>query len=172
MRKCDSCFLVLLLLVPLTIAKDKSQLPKLVVVAKYVMVTTYLGDQPSNPRIMPDDRQAMGDVQDAIKDWGRYIVVYRPKDADLIILVRKGRIAEALGGVRVHAGSDAPNPSAGPSVHADAGDPQDMIAVYRAAEGIDSPPLWRGRQIDGLRPPEMRLVQELRTKVEAAEKTP
>ncbi|MGA8618019.1 MAG: hypothetical protein WB660_05800 [Candidatus Sulfotelmatobacter sp.] len=47
-----------------------------------------------------------------------------------------------------------------------------MIAVYRAAEGIDSPPLWRGRQIDGLRPPEMRLVQELRTKVEAAEKTP
>ena len=89
MRKCDSCFLVLLLLVPLTIAKDKSQLPKLVVVAKYVMVTTYLGDQPSNPRIMTDDRQAMGDVQDAIKDWGRYIVVYRPKDADLIILVRK-----------------------------------------------------------------------------------
>lgn len=174
MRKCNPCFLVLLLLLPSAIAKDKdkSQLPKLVVVAKYVLVTTYSGDQPSNPRMMPDDRQAMGDVQDAIKDWGRYIVVYRAKDADLIILVRKGRMAEALGGVRVHAGSNAPSPSVGPSVNADAGDPQDMIAVYDAAQGIDSPPLWRGRQNDGLRPPEMRLVQELRTKVEAAAKTP
>ena len=172
MRKYNLRFLVLLSLVPLIIAKDKSQLPKLVVHAKYVLVTTYSGDQPSNPRMMPDDRKAMSDVQDVIKDRGRYIVVYRPEDADLIILVRKGRIAEALGGVRIHSGSDAPSPSVGPSVTADAGDPQDIIAVYDAAQGIDSPPLWRGRQRDGLNPPEMRLVQELRTMVEAAAKTP
>jgi hypothetical protein len=172
MRKCSFCFFVLLLLVPLTIAKDKPQLPKLVVSAKYVLVTTYEGDRLSNPRMMPDDRQAVTDVQDAIRKWGRYIVVYQRKDADLIILVRKGRFATALGGVRIHAGSEAPSPSIGTTGNADVGDPQDMIALYVAAEGIDSPALWRGRQVDGLKPPEMNLIQELRTKVEAAANAP
>jgi len=47
-------------------------LPKLVVHAKYVLVTTYQGYDLSNPNIMPDDRKAVVAVQDAIKKWGRY----------------------------------------------------------------------------------------------------
>jgi hypothetical protein len=163
---------MLLFFVPLTLAKDKSQLPKLVVNARYVLVTTSFGDEPANPQITPDDRRAVIDVQDAIKKWGRYTVVYRAKEADLILLVRKGGVAEVRPGVRIHAGSNTPNPSVGPNVYADGGDPQDMIAVYDGPHGVDSPPLWRGRQTDGLVPPEMRLVQELRTKVEAAAKAP
>ena len=144
----------------------------MIVSARYVLITTYFGDQPSNTRIMTGDRHAVADVQNAIEQWGRYTLVYRVEDADLIILVRKGRIAEALAGVRIHGGSDSPSPSIGPIVNADGGDPQDMIAVYDSAQGIDSAPLWRGRQRGGLEPPEMRLVQELRTKVEAAAKKP
>jgi hypothetical protein len=52
-------------------------------------VTTKFGDSPSNPRISLDDRQAVSDVQDAIKTWGGYVVVYAPKHADLVVLFEK-----------------------------------------------------------------------------------
>ena len=50
------------------------------------------------PSMMPDDRQAVIDVQNAIKKWGRYALAYQAKDADLILLVRKGHVAESLPG--------------------------------------------------------------------------
>jgi len=171
-RVLSLCFFVLFLLAPSVIAKDKSSLPKLVVNAQYVMVTTYYGENLANPRVPPDDRQAASDVQNAIQDWGRYIVVYDRKDADLIILVRKGRIAEAEGGIGIHAGSNRSSSSLGTMANVDAGDPQDMLAVYQATQGVDSPPLWRGRMTGGLNGPTVQLVEELRTKVEAAAKTP
>ena len=154
------------------LAKEKPTLPKLIVNARYVLVTTYSGDDPGNPQMMPDDRKAIADVQNAIQKWGRYALAYERKNADLIILVRKGRYAEALAGARIHAGSERPNASIGPAISGDAGDPQDMLTVYDAAQGIDSPPLWRGRAPDGLKPPEMSLVNQLRVKVEASEKKP
>ena len=162
----------MLLFAPLVAAKEKPILPKLVVNARYVLVTTNLGDDPGNARIMPEDRQAVADVQDAIQKWHRYVLVYDRKKADLIFLVRKGRVAEARGGVEIHAGSDKRIPGAAPVVYADGGDPQDMLAVYDAAEGIDGPALWRGRERDGLTLPDMRLVTELRSRVEAADKKP
>jgi hypothetical protein len=67
-------------------------LPKLVVHAKYVLVTTYQGYNLASPNVMPDDREAVVAVQNAIKKWGKYELAYKPEDADLILLVRKGRI--------------------------------------------------------------------------------
>jgi hypothetical protein len=171
-RALSLCFFVLFLLISSVVAKDKSTMPKLVVNARYVMITTYYGENLASPRVPPDDRQAASDVQNAIQDWGRYILVYDRKDADLIILVRKGRIVEAQGGIGIHTGSDRSNPSIGPMANVDAGDPQDMLAVYQATQGVDSPPLWRDRMTGGLNGPTVRLVEELRTKVEAAAKTP
>jgi hypothetical protein len=167
-------FLVFLLFTPLLLAKnkDKQIFPKLIVKARYVMVTTYFGDLPSDTRIMPSDRHAMADVQTAIQKWGHYSLAYRREDAKLIIVVRKGRYAETLAGVRIHGGSDQPNPSIAPDIQADVGDPQDMVAVYDASLGIDSPTLWRSRQRDGLEPPDMKLVQKLRTEVETAARQP
>jgi hypothetical protein len=164
--------LALLLVAPLVLAKDKPTIPKLIVNARFVQVTTYLGDDPANVRIMPEDRQAVADVQNAIQKWGRYTRVYQANDADLIILVRKGRIAEATSGVRVHVGSEKPSPTVGSVLNADAGDPQDTLAVYDAEQGIDSAPLWRGRKDDGLNPPDMALVTELRSRVEGSAKHP
>ena len=188
MRGKFSFLLVPLLLASLAVSKDKTPLPKLVVSAQYVLVTTDFGDpaeQPLNPHIMPEDRQAVADVQRAIEKWGKYSIALRRQDADLIIVVRKGRVAEALVGARVHASSrpsnnpGQPDGNAGgtsirPEGEGDFGDPQDMIAVYSADLGneANSPPLWRGRRTDGLNPPQMRLIQELRTKVEAAAKAP
>ena len=45
-----------------------------------------------------------------------------------------------LAGIRLHSGSDEPSPTVTPVVNADVEDPQDTLAVYDAAHGVDSPP--------------------------------
>ena len=55
-------FLLLFVSATIAIAQGYDPLPKLVVHAKYVLVTTYAGDNLTNPHMMPDDRQAVVDV--------------------------------------------------------------------------------------------------------------
>lgn len=165
------CFLLAFLFVPFILAKEKPAFPTFIVNAKYVLVTTYFGDNLADSRVPPADRQAVIAVQDAIRDWGRYSLVYERKHAELIILVRKGRIAETREGIDIHAGSDR-SPSLGRVTDADGGDPQDMLAIYDASLGTDTAPLWRDRMPAGLTAPEVKLVHELRAKVEAAAKNP
>ena len=54
--------------------------------ARYVYVASYDGDQ-FDPNLLPEDRLAVGAVQDAIQKWGKLTLVYRPSEADIIILV-------------------------------------------------------------------------------------
>jgi len=54
--------------------------------ASYVYVACYDGDQ-FNPNLLPEDRDAIGAVQNAIQKWGKLTIVYRPSEADIIILV-------------------------------------------------------------------------------------
>lgn len=61
--------------------------PKTLNNARYVYVTAYDGGQ-FNINLLPEDRQAISAVQDAIQHWGHYVVVYRPADADMIIAVQ------------------------------------------------------------------------------------
>jgi hypothetical protein len=55
--------------------------------ARYVYVTSYDGDQ-YNPSLLPDDRQAISSVQDSIQKWGKMVLVYRPQDADVVLMVQ------------------------------------------------------------------------------------
>ncbi len=61
--------------------------PKTLINARYVYVTAYDGGQ-FNINLLPEDRQAISAVQDAIQRWGHYIVVYRPDQADMIFAVQ------------------------------------------------------------------------------------
>lgn len=54
--------------------------------ARYVYVASYDGDQ-FDQNLLPEDRKAITAVQDAIKEWDKLMVVYRPSEADIIILV-------------------------------------------------------------------------------------
>jgi hypothetical protein len=54
--------------------------------ARYVYVASYDGDQ-FNPNLLPEDRNAIGAVQNAIQKWGKLTIVYRLSEADVIILV-------------------------------------------------------------------------------------
>ena len=54
--------------------------------ARYVYVASYDGDQ-FDTNLLPEDRNAIGAVQDAIQNWGKLTLVYQPSQADIIILV-------------------------------------------------------------------------------------
>jgi len=144
-------------------AEDKNAISAVVRNATYVMVTTYSGDIFS-PDVTPDDRHAVQNVQDKIQKWGRYKLVYNRGEADLILVVRTGRLAE------VKAGGQVGTHGSAKSIGGEVGDPQDTLEVYMASQGINGPPLWRGHAPGGLKAPEMQLVQEFRAKVEASEK--
>jgi predicted Zn-dependent protease len=52
-----------------------------------VYVASYDGDE-FNQRLLPEDRDAIVSVQNAIQKWGKLILVYKPEDADIILLVQ------------------------------------------------------------------------------------
>jgi hypothetical protein len=73
--------------------------------ASYVYVASYDGDQ-FNSNLLPEDRNAIGAVQDAIQSWGKLTLVYEPSQADIIILVTS-RPSEDL--LAVYDGHQGPN---------------------------------------------------------------
>jgi hypothetical protein len=61
-------------------------LPGTLANASYVYVASYDGDQ-FNTNLLPEDREAISAVQDAIQNWGKLTLVYQPSQADIVILV-------------------------------------------------------------------------------------
>ena len=79
-------------------------MPRVLANGRYVYVRAYDGDQ-FNPQLLPEDRQAINSVQDALQKWGHYTVVYRPSEADVILVVQSRPSEDVL------AAYDARNPS-------------------------------------------------------------
>ncbi|HWY21765.1 MAG TPA: hypothetical protein VNX26_11130 [Candidatus Acidoferrum sp.] len=67
-------------------AQNVPAFPGTLVNARYVYVTSYDGDQ-FNPNLLPEDRQAITTVQDAMQKWGKFILVYEPQEADIVLMV-------------------------------------------------------------------------------------
>src|SRR6266853_4003520 len=72
--------------------------------ARYVYVASYDGDQFS-PNLLPEDRAAIGAVQNAIQNWGKLTIVYRPSEADITILVTSRPSEDLLAVYDTHQGS-------------------------------------------------------------------
>jgi hypothetical protein len=93
------CFLIV------TSGQSKPKKPDVPAVfqnARYVYVEAVDGDI-LKPGLYPEDRQAITDVQDSIRAWNRYAIALNRGEADLVIVVRKGRLA----GAQLHGGSRA-----------------------------------------------------------------
>lgn len=60
--------------------------PGILANARYVYIASYDGDQ-FDTNLLPEDRAAIGAAQEAIQNWGKLTIVYRPSEADIIILV-------------------------------------------------------------------------------------
>ena len=69
-----------------TSPQDVPPFPGTLVNARFVYVTSYDGDQ-FNPNLSPEDRQAISTVQDAMQKWGKFILVYKPHEADIVLMV-------------------------------------------------------------------------------------
>lgn len=128
---------LLLLASTLALAQEPKVMPQLVVHARFVYVTSYDGPSWSGD-VLPEDRKAIVDVENALRKWGKYTLVYEPEKADLIFVVQKRGTEDVL------AVYDAQRP------------------------GVTTATLWRGMQQGGLDTPEMPLVSRFEKSVEAA----
>jgi hypothetical protein len=153
-------------------AKEKTAMPALITNATYVFVTTYDGDL-VNPEVPPEDRHAVADVQKALEKWGRYTLVYKPQEADLILVVRTGRALEIKAGIQKSTTTSvASSRGSAQMIGGEIGDSRDSLAVYTASPSTQAMPLWRNRAANGLKGPEIPLLKEFQAKVEASRKKP
>jgi hypothetical protein len=86
------------------------QMPRTLANARFVYVAAYDGDQ-FDPNLLPDDRAAIGRVEDAIQKWGKLTVVYRAQDADIILLVESRPSEDVLAVYDAHSGDADSRPS-------------------------------------------------------------
>jgi hypothetical protein len=119
----------------------KSELVHIFCPARYAYVTTADGDI-MRPDVLQEDRDAVTRVQDQLKEWKRYLLVYEPQNADLVFVVRMGRTADirTMGGVA--GGSPGMPPSGGVAV----GTPQRSPSLdpSNAGQGPEQGPVGPG----------------------------
>lgn len=79
-------------------------IPRTLSNARFVYVAAYDGDQ-FDPNLLPDDRHAIAAVQDSLQKWGKLTLVYRPDDADVILLVQSRPSEDVLALYDAHSSS-------------------------------------------------------------------
>ena len=109
MKKISAVVGLLLLFAVSVLATSQSNIllfPKTLTNARYVYVAAFDGDQ-FNPNLLPEDRAAIVNAQDALRQWGRYVIVYRAQDADMILLVQSRPTEDVIAAYDAHTpGSD------------------------------------------------------------------
>ena len=111
MKKMLAVVSLLLLTAGLALAAPSAQpevkpFPKTLMNARFVYVTSYDGNE-FNFNILPEDREAISNVQKAIQDWGHYILVYDPGQADMIIAVQSRGSEDVLAVYDAHSAGDS-----------------------------------------------------------------
>jgi hypothetical protein len=91
-------------------AGNAQEMPRILANARFVYVTAYDGGQ-FNPNLLPEDREAIARVQDAIQKWGKLTVVYRPQDADIMLAVQSRGSEDVLAVYDAHGGDASSRPS-------------------------------------------------------------
>jgi hypothetical protein len=124
--------------------------------ARYVALgydrgTGFVTETDVRAEVLPEEREALQRIRAGLEEWGRYVVVVRPEQADLLIAVRKGRLASFGGGIHV-GGPTSGRPGSGPVgtgpiAGAEISSPDDMIEVF---EGRGGSLIWRGVKPNGL----------------------
>jgi hypothetical protein len=158
--------------------------------ATYVYVESPDGDL-YRPGLYPADRQAIADVQDALRDWSRYTLTTQRDQAELVFVVRKGRIANGRIGGPVSSsqplppnqsprGSGQTGPAGGPGqtwpgagagveTGVEVGPEDDMLRVYMLnPDGKLSTIVWNRTMTDGLDEPQLVLFEQLKAAVNKA----
>jgi hypothetical protein len=201
MLKHCTILLAVLLLVSPAFAKDKKKniLPAYVLSAHTVavIIDPHAGISAEDPRANQIARQ---DVEAALANWGRFDPIITSRNADLIIVVRKGNgrsIRETIPDARQNnrpgvitpsdngvtiGGQHGPQTttadnsgidsgsSSGPQM--EVGQTNDSFLVYEGGidRPLDAPPAWRYMGKDGLQPHSVPAVAAFRQAIADAEK--
>jgi hypothetical protein len=185
-------FLILLLLPGLAGAQKKAKKPIIPAVfnsARFVFVQAEDGEE-FDRRIYPEDRMAIADLRDALHAWGRYTITAEREKADLVFVVRKGRLASADVNGSIGAGQDPQvggqraqfpgnqrqqgtgiggQQGTGFGAGAEAGPPDDVLQVCQLTpNGKLSGPLWSHSFANGLDAPRLLLFKQFKDEVEKA----
>ena len=83
--------------------KDVPAFPGTLANARYVYVASYDGDQ-FDTNLLPEDRNAITSVQNAIQSWRKLIIVYHPSEADIVVLVTSRPSEDLLAVYDAHQG--------------------------------------------------------------------
>jgi hypothetical protein len=170
-KKLGLAIIVLLLDLSGFAQKKEPELPKIFTTAQYVCVETIYGpvDTTTNdPRVSPEDRKAVASVESAVRIWGRYELTMKRSDADVVFVVRTGRIAAAHGGVRVTRNPQK-GTEAGPVAGGETGPLYDLLFVYpKSQDGSLGGPAWKRTLNHGLDMPDLPLFKKFKEEVEAA----
>ncbi len=163
---------VILLVLGLAQAKPKkADVPAVFQNARYVYVEAMDGDV-LNPRLFPEDRQAIYDVEGSLRKWKRYTLTMNRSEAELVFVVRKGRIASAglHGGVSSGPSSRNPGQTSGNEIGArtEVGEPDDLLRIYMQDQGRRGIMVWDRAMDGGLDGPAVLLMQQLRRAVDSA----
>jgi hypothetical protein len=155
------------------LAASEAGPPALLVEARYVALGYDLGsgfvsETDLRVDVLPEERTALQRIHDGLEAWGRYVVVLRPGDADLLIAVRKGRLVSVGAG-----GSGTPTSvvagggpvGVGRMANAQFSSPDDMIQVFDRSGSI----IWRGMKPNGLAGAGPPLWESFRDEVKKAD---
>lgn len=188
--------LVIPSLTTISFAKNKQELPDLVLQARTVLVVVdpEAADSARNPG---ENQQAVRAVEQALMKWGRFSFAADATTADLIITVQKGHSGAASptigrtdsgpvvlnpgqGGVMIggHQGTPPPltDPSGmpqdtGPRPGMQVGQSADVLKVFqgRVQIPLEGSPVWRYDGKDSLSEPAVNAVTQFRKAVEHSE---
>jgi hypothetical protein len=173
-------------LLPPAALRAAPKVPKELAQARYVVLGFDVGDAfiaesaPDDPRVLPEDRERLAALRAELERWGRYKVVVRPEQAELVVAIRVGRQATMGGGGYV-GGTPPSRPGFPPGIgsppgaeggfgRAELSSSQDVLAVYGSLSL--GTPLWRGQSSGGLKGSPPPLFARFRSDVEKAAKAP
>jgi hypothetical protein len=175
MQAHKSLFVGLILFASVAFAQTKQQkTPQLLLNAQYVYVAPLLNDGKfADPNVSPEDRQAVANIANAIEKWGQYKLVARRSEADLVIAVRKGRVASTYSGghVGIHTSptGGSPRTEAGPITGGETGPKQDLLCVFALnPDGTLTGPYWKSEQDHGLETSNLALFQQFKKDISEA----
>jgi hypothetical protein len=149
--------------------------PALLAEARYVALGYdhgggFVSETDVSADVLVEEREALQRIRSGLEQWGRYSVVVRPAQADLLIAIRKGRTASFGGGISVGgppSGRAGAGPvGIGPLAGAEVSSPDDMIEVFERSGSL----VWRGMKANGLAGAGPPLWESFQAEVARAEK--
>jgi hypothetical protein len=148
--------------------------PALLAEARYVALGYDLGagfasEADVRAEVQVEEREALQRIRAGLEQWGRYVVVVRPEQADLLVAIRKGRTASFGGGIRV-GGPSSGRTGAGPvgiGPVVEVSSPDDMIEVFERGGSL----VWRAMKANGLAGAGPPLWESFQAEVAKADKS-